>query len=831
MTESVPGSIPRRLEPSAFDQLRADLLSDVQQLTAHQWTDYNLHDPGITILEQLAFALSDLNYRSAYPVATLLADRSDQVELNTHGMFAPEDAFVCRSVSQRDLQKALLNAIPELAYVKVHYSNAIAGLVDLSITAQDKQVNRTKLIDKVRRVYHQQRNLSENLDQVKLINSADARLTGTIEIARDALPEQVMANIYFTAQRFLLGDIDRTDYQTQCARMDGVPYDGPRMSRHFINDDGLIDAEKNRPLSALIERLMAIDGVVSVRQLAVVEVSDNDVVELHSHFLKSTRQQAFYLALPEFDIDSDALTLQQQGSLVELDKNRFQHEFHSLYGHYKNRRDLSSMPTKNTTWPGQYSELTDYSSIQGHFPNNYGINAFGVPSYSDDKRKAQARQLQGYLLLFDQIMNDHLHMLDNIKQLFSIDIDDIPHHPASQVSDENAYDLASLYQKKQGVDFFNDEFHDSDHKDHKRHILEYLLAVNGRDKAHYANDLFNPFLDSSERQYFQLQCRQIALTHIHEWSEHRGGGADLMAVEHEDQLSALEKRLRLLLAGPLQRTSLLPTSLSQRLQSPTADDEIVENSKKIISRLIFRDIASPLRNWVDDDSIVVPHLSVDLTQAHETVAQYLRHPQQAMQTLWHNLQLYGAALNRYRITQLFDRRSIELLVNLADENQPPQWYYLGSFKDRDAPKMFANHLRQVLLDEYCRLNGLHLIEHLPLLPRAVLQSAASEREQFIEQNPFYCHQLTAVLPDYTLRNKSHKFRHYVRGQVMLECPAHLHCHLLWLNETDMQTFEHCFFNWQQSLADGLNNSAAQAATVLVKFLMSRLPAELTQGEA
>ncbi|MEJ2045202.1 MAG: hypothetical protein P8X89_18205 [Reinekea sp.] len=328
MTESVPGSIPRRLEPSAFDQLRADLLSDVQQLTAHQWTDYNLHDPGITILEQLAFALSDLNYRSAYPVATLLADRSDQVELNTHGMFAPEDAFVCRPVSQRDLQKALLNAIPELAYVKVHYSNAIAGLVDLSITAQDKQVNRTKLIDKVRRVYHQQRNLSENLDQVKLINSADARLTGTIEIARDALPEQVMANIYFTAQRFLLGDIDRTDYQTQCARMDGVPYDGPRMSRHFINDDGLIDAEKNRPLSALIERLMAIDGVVSVRQLAVVEVSDNDVVELHSHFLKSTRQQAFYLALPEFDINSDALTLQQQGSLVELDKNRFQHEFH-----------------------------------------------------------------------------------------------------------------------------------------------------------------------------------------------------------------------------------------------------------------------------------------------------------------------------------------------------------------------------------------------------------------------------------------------------------------------------------------------------------------------
>ena len=40
-----------------------------------QWTDFNTHDPGITILEQLCYAITDLGYRIAYELPDLLAAR------------------------------------------------------------------------------------------------------------------------------------------------------------------------------------------------------------------------------------------------------------------------------------------------------------------------------------------------------------------------------------------------------------------------------------------------------------------------------------------------------------------------------------------------------------------------------------------------------------------------------------------------------------------------------------------------------------------------------------------------------------------------------------
>jgi hypothetical protein len=43
------------------------------RLCGDQWSDFNSHDPGITILEQLCYAITDLAYRSNFPIADLIA--------------------------------------------------------------------------------------------------------------------------------------------------------------------------------------------------------------------------------------------------------------------------------------------------------------------------------------------------------------------------------------------------------------------------------------------------------------------------------------------------------------------------------------------------------------------------------------------------------------------------------------------------------------------------------------------------------------------------------------------------------------------------------------
>ncbi|WBY09532.1 hypothetical protein PIB19_09655 [Sphingomonas sp. 7/4-4] len=55
-----------------FDALKSEAIGLLQQLCAH-WTDYNAHDPGVTLVELLSYALTDLGYRATLPVADLLA--------------------------------------------------------------------------------------------------------------------------------------------------------------------------------------------------------------------------------------------------------------------------------------------------------------------------------------------------------------------------------------------------------------------------------------------------------------------------------------------------------------------------------------------------------------------------------------------------------------------------------------------------------------------------------------------------------------------------------------------------------------------------------------
>jgi hypothetical protein len=55
-----------------YAALRAEGLAHVQRLSGKLWTDHNLHDPGITTLEILCYALTDLAYRASFETRDLM---------------------------------------------------------------------------------------------------------------------------------------------------------------------------------------------------------------------------------------------------------------------------------------------------------------------------------------------------------------------------------------------------------------------------------------------------------------------------------------------------------------------------------------------------------------------------------------------------------------------------------------------------------------------------------------------------------------------------------------------------------------------------------------
>ncbi|HKY16505.1 MAG TPA: hypothetical protein VJM33_16380, partial [Microthrixaceae bacterium] len=58
---------------SDFYELRRNGIGHIERTGAAEWTDYNTHDPGITILESLAYTITELAYRSGFPIEDILA--------------------------------------------------------------------------------------------------------------------------------------------------------------------------------------------------------------------------------------------------------------------------------------------------------------------------------------------------------------------------------------------------------------------------------------------------------------------------------------------------------------------------------------------------------------------------------------------------------------------------------------------------------------------------------------------------------------------------------------------------------------------------------------
>src|SRR3954465_6191618 len=56
-----------------FVALRKQGFKNIEKLGSDIWTDYNNSDPGITILEAVCYAITDLAYRTGFEIKDLLA--------------------------------------------------------------------------------------------------------------------------------------------------------------------------------------------------------------------------------------------------------------------------------------------------------------------------------------------------------------------------------------------------------------------------------------------------------------------------------------------------------------------------------------------------------------------------------------------------------------------------------------------------------------------------------------------------------------------------------------------------------------------------------------
>ncbi|SIO07583.1 hypothetical protein [Algoriphagus halophilus] len=89
-----------------YELLRTEAIGYIQRIGGKIWTDFNSHDPGVTILEVLCFAITDLGYRSNFPIEDLLAEENGSLK---NQFFTPSQILPSTPVTINDYRKLLMD--------------------------------------------------------------------------------------------------------------------------------------------------------------------------------------------------------------------------------------------------------------------------------------------------------------------------------------------------------------------------------------------------------------------------------------------------------------------------------------------------------------------------------------------------------------------------------------------------------------------------------------------------------------------------------------------------------------------------------------------------
>ena len=103
---------PRKAPTAAADYraLRAVAYAAVEGLARERWTDYNAHDPGITLLEHLADALAEIGYRGEFDVADLLTDAGGGIDYR-QPFFTARQIMTNAPVTEDDYRRLLIDSL------------------------------------------------------------------------------------------------------------------------------------------------------------------------------------------------------------------------------------------------------------------------------------------------------------------------------------------------------------------------------------------------------------------------------------------------------------------------------------------------------------------------------------------------------------------------------------------------------------------------------------------------------------------------------------------------------------------------------------------------
>ncbi len=895
-------TIPREISDEYgkdYAFLRAKGLKYIEHLAHKLWTDYNTHDPGVTVLEMLCYTITDLGYRIAMPMTDILAQPKDNLHHMHEQFLSAINALPSCPLTADDFRQlfvriegvrncwltaaersviARFKNLPVAGRPQLHYKapdevidpaeqkefhlqglNSI--LIDYDETTllseEDRQkdpvvqrelltARKKEVRQQVMAVYHRFRNLCEDIDTIREVPSIGLVICGDIDITPTADPEEVWARIIFNIDQYLAPDIPFYSLQEmqEMGKTTDQIFEGPVFlfttpypyatpgdpfaKKGFIRQEDLVQSQLRHEvrLSDLIRIIMNTDGVRLVREIGfgLCDCTETDMEAVH----QSVTGEEWNLCIPAghkpvLCTESTVLNLWKGVMPIELKTKEAQQRLAGL--HQERRQKMQAKLIQDMPMPeGKYRRIGAYHSFQNDFPETYGIGSAGLPEGSTTRRKAQAQQLKGYLLFFEQVLANYFAQLEQVSTLFAADRT-IP----------RTYFAGVVQGLKDGDTIFTNISHWQDEVEailqstgldpyvrRKNMFLDHLLA-------RFAEQ-FNEYVFLMYRLYGQ-DAEQVVIRHKVDYlkdyanlSTCRGSGFDYYNPLDDQQMltnvTGMEKRISRLLG------------FNHYQRQPLGD----------LSYDVFP--TTMVHTEVNGVATEVQGYGWTIKQGSEVILEGINTEFVKKTDAYEELglaSLLGCERIYYQTRLNADQTMVScVLLNAGGTAiaMHPKAYPLTEDELPDGPfaqlEAAIDTIMHYFLAEF-RLEGMHVVEHLLLRPNS--DTPPSQTELFlpicIEPDGSFCPPLdpysfrvTVLLPGYSLRLRNRYFRQFAERLIRMETPAHVLPRICFVDQEHMQLFEAIHAQWLHERRSS-EDPGRQASDNTLKALIEALNAIFT----
>lgn len=673
--------------------------------------------------------------------------------------------------------------------IAINYFNNENNVCEIISLLEKKKDKIQEVFSAIEIKLHQNRNLTEDYLCTEIIEKVDIGICADIELEPGADSIEAMSQIQIAIDKIIspkinfytLSQLVNEGYHSEDIFL------GPKLTHGFLKDGEIekVQLAKEIHASDIIAVLMEIKGVKSVKNL-LMTAYDPLGKPISGATNKSWVLELSGEVKPVFEAKKSKLLLFQKNIPFLLTENQLMliEQKVIMYKAQFNQKKLLNIKNDFEIENGDYFELKKYYSIQDEFPANYGLGKNYVSDKETSLRKAQAKQLKGYLYFYEQIIADFFSQLYNAKALFDI-------KPISKT-------YFPVYLEKN--DLTGDDFY-------SKHLYSDSLKANLLQEAPLTDaslyETRSQFYERRNRVLDHLMARFSESFNDYVFMMYRVNndtmGMGGLSFDYED---LIEDKQKFITAYPeissnrgLGIDYLNASIVGQSLQFNTFwnTDHRGGYEKRVAKLLGINEI--PLRDIVTEEA---PQTQWTVNTETEDFLFKIISPAVNLQEKWDWAQLHFLDQNLYKI----DNYGINFYLYLVD----------GNTKIAKLDKKFTSeqkayeYLQKMIKILNIYYENFYCLEHILLRPFSntvftdddLLTVCLNDECDDEANNDPYSFKATIVLPGYLSRFKSLIFRKYAEKVFRQEAPAHVLLKICWVNAEDLLGFQKKYKAWLEN---------------------------------